>query len=94
MADDGMIYIEGQAYSPDDLTFREQREMRQVYRDLMGDPSADLADASNMDFLPVLAFMVRRRDDPEFTVEQALDIKVSDLLSPPTKPAATSKAAK
>jgi hypothetical protein len=87
MADDGMIYIEGQAYSPDDLTFREQREMRQIYRDLMDDPAADLADASNMDFLPVLAFMIRRRDNPEYTLEQALDLKITELVVPPTKQA-------
>ena len=87
MADDGTIFIEGAAYTPDDLTFREQREMRDIYRNMMGDPAADLANAANMDFLPVLAYLVRRRDDPEYTLERALDLKIADLVTPPpTKP--------
>ena len=94
MADDGTIYIEGKAYSPDDLSFREQREMRKLYRGLVEDPQADIGEAANMDFLPLLAYLVRRRDDAEYTLEQALDLKIGDLLAPPTKPAAKPKAAK
>lgn len=92
--DDGSIYIEGKAYSPDDLSFREQREMRKLYRDLVEDPAADIGEAANMDFLPILAYMIRRRDDPDYTLEQALDLTVSDLVAPPTKPAAKKSAAK
>jgi len=93
-SDDGSIYIEGKAYSPDDLSFREQREMRRLYRDLVEDPDADIGEAANMDFLPLLAFMIRRRDEPGYTLEQAFDLKISDLVAPPTKLAAKPKAAK
>jgi len=90
------IHIEGRGYSPDDLTFREQREMRTLYRELMGDPAADIAEAANMDFIPILAFIVRRRDDAAYTLEQALDMKIADLLEPeddgpPTKGRAAAK---
>ena len=90
MADENaVIHIEGKGYSPDDLTFREQREMRKLYRDLIEDSQADIAEAANMDFVPILVYLVRRRDEPEYTLEQALDLRITDLLAPvpPTKPA-------
>ena len=85
---DGLIYVDGQPYSADDLTFREQREMRRLYRELVEDPKAELSDAAGMDYFPLLAFLLRHRDDPDYTLKQALDLKAKDLLTPPTKPAA------
>jgi hypothetical protein len=95
LADQGWIYIDGKHYSPEDLTFREQREMRKVYREIMEDPAADIDDAAFMDLLPAMTVVLKRRDDPEYTVEQALDIKAKDLLppeeAPPTKRAVAKK---
>ena len=91
MADeDATIYIDGTGYDIDDLTFREQREFRNLFRDLVEDPNADPGQGAGCDIMPVLAYIVRRRDDPEYTLERALDLKVADLLKPdpPTKPAA------
>jgi hypothetical protein len=97
--DEFKIIIEGQAYTADDLSFREQREMRTVLRDLMGDPDGDLEDAAMMDFLPALVYVVTRRERPDFTVEEALDLKMSDVLKsangnggPPTRVHAKPKA--
>lgn len=91
MPKDGWIYIEGEGYSPDDLTFREQREMRKVFREFVENPEADLSEADMMDLLPVLAYMIRRRDNPGYTLDQALDTPAVDLVTPPdppTRPAA------
>lgn len=88
MATEPLIYIEGAGYDLDDLTFREQRELRTVYRQLVEDPDAEVGEAAGCDLFPVLAYMVRRRDNPEYTLEQALDLKMADLVAPPTKPAA------
>jgi len=86
MATEPLIYLEGTGYDLDDLTFREQRELRARYRELMEDPNADPGDAANCDLLPILVFMVRRRDDPAFTLDQALDLKIEDIVTPPADP--------
>jgi hypothetical protein len=95
LADEGWIHIDGKHYSPEDLTFREQREMRRIYRELIENPTADLDEAAFMDLLPALTVVLKRREDSSYTVEQALDIKAKDLLppgdAPPTKRAAAKK---
>lgn len=80
MADDITITLDGETYSADELTFREQREMRKLVRELVEDPKADMEEVSIMDVLPVLAFIVIHRTKPEFTLEEALDMKISDIL--------------
>lgn len=83
MEDNRQIIIDGKPYTADDLTFREQRELRTQVRALLGDPAADLDDAAVMDFIPAIVYVVKRRDDPEFTMDQALDMEFGDVLREP-----------
>lgn len=82
------LYVNGSPLDEDDLTFREKREMRRVIlEELMGDAKADISDAYTDDFLLAMLYVVLKRDRPDMTVEDALDLKLSDFLAPapPTK---------
>lgn len=80
MADDEALFtVDGKGYSVDDLTFREQRELRKLVRELVDDPTAELVESDLMDVVPVAVFLVRRRGDDTYTLEQALDLKWDDL---------------
>jgi len=91
MADDDSdrIYWDGESYQfPDDFTFREQREVFKLVKGLL-EPDEPVGD---MDMFPAIATVVARRTDPAYTIEQALDLKPSDLKAPeapdpPTKSA-------
>jgi hypothetical protein len=83
------IVIDGDTYTLDDLTFREQHALRSAVRELSGDPEMTVGEAPLMDFLPALAYVIKRRAEPAYTVEQALDLRTDQVLAdlPPTKPA-------
>lgn len=76
------ILIGGKPYTAADLSFREQRELRTVVRRLMDDPEGDIAASELMDFAPALIYVVTRRENPDFTIEEALDMKHGDILQP------------
>lgn len=80
MPDADSFQIDGVAYTADDLTFREQRELRTIVRDLVDDPEVNIEDMAMMDFLPALVYVIVKRDNAEFTLDEALDMKISDLL--------------
>lgn len=77
---DGGLYIDGDFHSLATLSFREQREMRDQIKHLA--PDGDVDAAGEMDILPALIYVVKRRTDPAFTIEQALDAKLADLTPP------------
>ncbi len=81
MAEEGDLRINGKVYDPSDMTFREQREMRRIVRDELFPDEVDLDfEALTLaDLLPALAVVLRKRDDPEFTLDQALDLKMKDI---------------
>lgn len=84
------IWVEGEGYSFDDLTFRERKEISRIIRDdLNGNPD----DPEDSDFLPAVVTVIKRRNDKAFSVEAALDLKPSDLVKPsrPTRRAASAK---
>jgi len=74
------IYIDGAFFTVDDLTFREQREMREHTRTLA--PDGDIDSAGEADLIPAFICVLRKRSDPTFTLEQALEIKPSELIAP------------
>lgn len=77
------IVVDGDPVDLDDLNFREQRELRKVIRDeLIGDAEAhvDLDDLPLVDFLPAVVYVFKRRTDENYTLEQALELKTSDVL--------------
>ena len=84
------LWIDGVAYTISDLTYREQRTLRDLVRSLAPD-NLDPADAPDADYVPAIITVIKQRTDPAFTIDQALDFKPSDLEPParPTKPAAT-----
>lgn len=81
--DDSALWIDGQAYTMDDLTFREQRQFRDFVRELA--PGGDPDEAGEADIVPAMIVVVKRRTDEAFTLEQALDFKPGDVERPPTK---------
>jgi len=103
MADEGLeLVLDGEVIDTDDLTFREHREMRRILReDILEDPTADV-DVETLplsDFLPALVLVIKRRTDSGYTLDQAMDLKLSDVVrdpvangGPPTKPAAKRRA--
>ena len=64
----------------DDLTFREQLELRKHVRDLVGEDEMD--DPPITAVIPVAYFLIKRRDDDKFTLDQALEMKWADVRRP------------
>lgn len=88
------LVIDGQAYTAEDLTFREQREMRRVLKaDLMDDPEADVADANISDFYLAMIYVIKRRANDALTLDDVLDMKLADVLKErPTQAAPKARA--
>lgn len=76
--DDGFL-INGQLHSVEDLTFREQRELRKLVRELAEDPEANLDDMAVMDVVPAFVYVVMKRDDPKLKIDDVLDMKLTDF---------------
>lgn len=77
------IYIDGNFYGYDDLTFGEQRKVRQLVRDANADdPNFKDEDMAVVDLVPALVTVIKQRDEPDFSFAQALDLKFSDLNPP------------
>jgi hypothetical protein len=72
----GELTIDGKAYTLDDLTLGELEALE----DHMGLPigQIDLNSARAMRFL---VWLLKHREDPAFTMEQAGDVKITDLIS-------------
>jgi hypothetical protein len=83
--DEQELVIDGNVLTVDDLTFREQREMRAAIRDALEDPEASLEDAPIAEFYLALIYTVKKRDNPELTIDDALDWKLKDFLRPVEK---------
>ena len=80
MPNDGDLRINGKVYDSNDLTFREERELRQIVRDHLIPPGVDEDDLTLGDILPATIYILHRRDNPDFTLEEALDLKPRDVL--------------
>lgn len=92
------ILIDGEKYTMDDLTFRERREVRRLTREVAEDPELDLEDAILDELLVAFATVVKQRANPEYTLDEAMDLKLTDISSmgraqeeeetvpPPTEP--------
>lgn len=80
--DEGGLWIDGQRFTDDDLTFREQREVRRILRELMDDPNFDPLDAAQADLMPAFVCVVKRRANPDYKVDEALNLKPADLKKP------------
>src|SRR3712207_5494549 len=72
------LWVNGERFTLDDLTYREQREMRTITAQLA--PDGDVEAASEIDLIPAMVTVIRRRTEPDFTVEQALELKPTQLV--------------
>ncbi len=86
MADtDEGIYFDGALASVNQLSYREQRVMRDLAQSLA--PNGDIAEASEADLVPAMYTVLKRRTEPNYSLEEALDLKPADLEPPdPPKP--------
>ncbi len=92
------VVVDGTVVDLDDFTFREQRELKRVIRDDIlqdSDLEIDLDNLSMADFMPAAVYVFMKRDKPDFTLDEALDLKFRDIVREkaktngrPTKPAA------
>lgn len=71
--------VDGTDYTLDDLTYGEQREVRRLVRELSEDPNAEIIPADPMDRAPAMVCVIRRRDNPEYTIEEAQEVKPGDV---------------
>lgn len=80
------LWVDGERYTVSDLTFKEQRELRQIVRDVTGDPEHGMF-GEDCDFIPAFVTVIKRRENPAFKVEDADQLKDTDLEKParPTK---------
>lgn len=99
-AEEGDLRINGKVYDPSDMTFREQREMRRIIReDLL--PDEDDIDFEAMtlpDLIPAMVVVLVRRENPDYTLDEALDLKLKDVYvtedeaaAPPTSRGSSKK---
>lgn len=88
------ILVDGEVIDLDDFTFRENREIQRLIREeILEDPDAlvDFDALSLNDFLPAAITVFKRRSNPDYSLESAMDLKIKDVLKasngrPPTKP--------
>lgn len=80
MAEEGDLRINGKVYDPSDMTFREQREMRRIVRDeLLPGEDVDFEALTLSDLIPAMAVVLVQRDNPAFTLDEALDLRLKDV---------------
>jgi hypothetical protein len=77
---DVKIWIDDAWWTVDDLTFGQQRKMRDYMRQLA--PNGDTDEASMADLLPAFVTVVKQIADNTFTLEQSLELRPSDLVPP------------
>lgn len=76
------VYVDGETIDMDDFTFEESDEYRRLVRESAGNPDLAVALAENMDRWPAMITVVKRRDNPEFTLADAKTLKSKDILRP------------
>lgn len=89
MATSDTITIEGKEYELDDFELGELEWLE----DHLGKPIADFAVLNSMKAAVGLIYLVRRREDPSFTLEQARKMKITSIfqVQDPDAPAASAK---
>lgn len=74
------VVIDGEEIKLMDLTFRERRELRAQVRANLGRDDAEIVDViDDSDVVPPFIWLVKRRTDPTFSLEDAEKITGADL---------------
>jgi hypothetical protein len=79
MAKQGDLRVDGKVFDPEDMTFREQQQMRALVKDMVGDPEVDFDTLTLAELLPAMVTVFMRRDDPAYELDAALDLKMRDV---------------
>lgn len=74
------FYVDGKNADDPKLTFREERQLRDIIRELREDDEAEIADASVNEFGLALTVVVKSRDDEKYTLEQAFDLPIEEVV--------------
>lgn len=82
------IWIDGETVAVDDLSFKERRQMRAYALELAGGDDEEMLED---DLLVGMICVVKQRTNPDFTLEQATEVKPKDLV-PPADPPTTGAA--
>jgi len=80
-----VLVIDGEEYEFGDatFTFREIREVRKLVRALLDDDEIlNPFEAPLTEVLPALVTVIKRREDPEYSLETALDLRYEEVLRP------------
>lgn len=81
MPDDVLtLTVDGDTYTMDDLKFRERKEVRRLARDLHGSADADLDDIMVDDLIVAMVTVIKRRANPEYTIDEAMEIRPADIV--------------
>jgi hypothetical protein len=88
--DPELLHIDGKTFDTDDLTYGERREIRRLIRNELWDEDADGVfdwdEVTPDDVVAVTILVLMRRDDPGYTLAQALACKPEQVMkAPPTK---------
>lgn len=97
MAD--LLHVGDLSFDPEDLTFKEKREVRRMVRTEMWDPDLgefDWAEVPDEEVIAATVAVWMRRENPAYTLDEALELKPSDVMRadddlPPTLPASAGK---
>lgn len=93
MSDNLKITVNGQTFDTEDLTYGEQRAIRRLIRNEIWDEAQDgpfdWDEVGEFEILPATITVLMRREDPDFTVEQAMARNAMDIVGsadevPPT----------
>lgn len=75
------VPIDGKRYTLDDITYAERIELRDCVRSTTGNEKAEIVDVyDDMDIVPPFIWLIRRRDNPQYTLEQAQQITPAELF--------------
>lgn len=74
------VFIDGKHHQVADLTFKEQRLVRALVRELAENPELEIEQANNLDVIPALVTVVKRRAEPDYPVERALESNYSTYI--------------
>jgi hypothetical protein len=80
MAEVGDLLINGTIYDPNTMTFRENREAERILRDEILEGEEPAGGMTMNDRLPAVALVLMRRDRPETTLDEALDLRPAEVV--------------
>lgn len=90
MANDGLrVHFEGRTYPIEEFTLGELEWLEEHIGSTLDDDAA----LRSMKAAVGVVYLIKRRDDPEFTLDQARETKLAKLENEPEKPKRPTRAA-